>query len=104
MRKKVVVLGGTGMLGAMVTDVLARESDLDVVTTARAESLGTFARFPVGVRRLDAWAASVDDCRAAIDGASWVVNCIGITKPLIADDDPFKVERAMRVNALFPHA
>jgi dTDP-4-dehydrorhamnose reductase len=104
MRKKVVVLGGTGMLGAMVTDVFARESDLDVMTSVRAEGLGAFAHLPVGVRRLDAWAATVDDCRAAIGGAGWVVNCIGITKPLIAEDDAFKVERAIRVNAQFPHA
>jgi dTDP-4-dehydrorhamnose reductase len=47
--------------------------------------------------------ASVDDCRAAIDGVDWVINCVGITKPLITDDDRLKVEQAVRVNSLFPH-
>jgi dTDP-4-dehydrorhamnose reductase len=103
MGKTVVVLGGTGMLGAMTTAVFARESDFNVVASVRDRKLGVFTHQPVQVRRFDAWAATVDDCRAAISGASWAVNCIGITKPLIAEDDPFKVERAIRVNALFPH-
>ena len=35
--------------------------------------------------------------------ADWIINCIGIIKPYIDDNDPVKVERAIRVNSLFPH-
>jgi dTDP-4-dehydrorhamnose reductase len=91
------------MLGAMVADVFARNTQLDVVATTRTENLAGHARLPVRWERLDAWSATVDEFRAVLKGATWAVNCIGITKPLIADDDPFKVERAIRVNAQFPH-
>ena len=101
MRKTVVVLGGTGMLGAMVVEVLARDPRFAVVATTR-RSFEPDDR-PVTWRKLDALAATMEDCSCAIAGAEWVINCIGITKPLIADDDAAKVEQAIRINALFPH-
>lgn len=103
MSKQVVVLGATGMLGAMVLDVFARDPGFHVVATARTDKLGAHANLPRAWKRLDAATATLDDCRQALAGAAWAVNCIGITKPLIADDDAFKVERALRVNSLFPH-
>lgn len=103
MAKPVVVLGATGMLGAMVLDVFARDPEFHVVATSRTDELGLHAQQAKSWRRLDAATATVDDCRRVLANASWVVNCIGITKPLIVDDDPFKVERALRVNSQFPH-
>ena len=37
-------------------------------------------------------------------GCGWVVNAIGVINPLIDASDPVSVERAMAVNARFPHA
>jgi dTDP-4-dehydrorhamnose reductase len=104
MKKSVVVLGGTGMLGAMVTDVFARADDLALTATRRSSEAGRLAGLPVAWRIFDAFGATADDCRKAIAGAAWVVNCIGITKPLIKDEDAKQVERAIRVNSMFPHA
>ena len=43
----VVVFGGTGMLGAMVADVLARRSEFQLTATARTGELAAYARLPV---------------------------------------------------------
>lgn len=100
--KKVLVLGGTGMLGAMVADVLARDPGLDVTVTARERNgvEGSASRLPC--LRFD---AEVDPGAIAslAGGFPWIINAIGIIKPYIKDDRPEQTERAVRVNALFPH-
>jgi len=102
MTKKVVVLGGSGMLGSMVTGFLARDTNLDVVATVRTQHLLNIcqSQLPnVTWRLFD----SLDERTwRPLEGADWVINAIGITKPLIHDDNAAEVERAVRVNALFP--
>ena len=99
----VVVAGATGMLGHMVLDVLARESGLRVVATARGlGSTGAAVRPGGEWRELDAETATIADISRAVEGAAHVVNCIGLIKQRIDEDDPVQVERAILVNALFP--
>ena len=94
---RVLVLGGTGMLGSMVSDLLARDSRLSVTATAKSAE---------AARQLDGveWAQfrGADDL-GVVAGHDWVVNCVGIIKPFIRDDDAAEVESAIRVNALLPH-
>lgn len=73
-RMAVRILGTTGMLGSMLSQVL----DIDFLAMNRP----TFdaERYTGGL------------------GGDRVINCIGVTKPYCDD-----VERAIRVNALFPH-
>jgi dTDP-4-dehydrorhamnose reductase len=86
---RVLVLGVTGMLGQMVGRVLAAEPDLDVTGTARD-------RFEVGR----------DDPDQLLDALrpDWIVNAIGVIKPLIDDASPASVAAAVDVNARFPYA
>ena len=86
---KVVVLGASGMLGSMVLRELAGDDSLEVIGTVRES--------------LDAERAGADDITRLLDGAAWAVNAIGVIKPYIRDDDAAAVERAVRVNGLFPH-
>ena len=44
-----------------------------------------------------------DSIAGALDGARWVINAIGITKPYVHDDDAAQVENAIRINSLFPY-
>lgn len=104
--KRVLVLGASGMLGSMVVDVLSRDVTLMVSATVRDERLAATGR-----RRLPGVNWQVFDVGLGdgvsplpvLDGQQWVINCIGITKQTIRDDRPADVERAIRVNALFPH-
>jgi dTDP-4-dehydrorhamnose reductase len=94
------------MLGSMVLDVFAGDPEFRLIATVRDEGAAAAGRRShpdVEWRLLDAEAASDGEIAAAIDSAEWVVNCIGVIKPYIHDDHPAEIERAVRVNALFPY-
>jgi dTDP-4-dehydrorhamnose reductase len=101
---KVLVLGGSGMLGSMVVDVLSRNSTCEVTATVRDAALA--ADFRARLPRASWTAFAVDGDAASLevlDGYTWIVNAIGITKPLIRDDHPVEIERAIDVNGRLPH-
>lgn len=104
--KSVLVLGGTGMLGSMVTDELARRSDIRLASTWRAASHLAQRATISGVEWVpfDAADSDLDRALLACGRHQWIINAIGITKPLIRDENPQQVERAIRINALLPHA
>lgn len=87
---RVLVLGTTGMLGAMVYDVLKRDERLSVTGTSREGGKD--------LRTLDVERGDLPE----LGGIDWIVNCIGVIKPYIHDDNRAEVLRAINVNALFP--
>jgi dTDP-4-dehydrorhamnose reductase len=93
------------MLGSMVARVLAATSDLDVTGTLRHHDGTRAAGLPRGVRlaALDAEQADERAIASVLHGARWVVNAIGFIKPHIHEASPDAVERAVQLNALFPH-
>ena len=103
----VVVLGGSGMLGAMLADCLADDAELKVAATVRRQDLvdQLRQRLPaVEWRMLDAeTCGDVSSIARLLDAAAWAVNAIGVIKPYTHDDNPVEVERAVRVNSVFPH-
>jgi len=104
---RVAVLGGSGMLGAMVLACLDRERTYELRATARDRDGRRLIeeRFPgVPVDALDAESARAEELTDALRGIDWVVNAVGVIKPYIHDDNGAEVERAVRVNAQFPHA
>ncbi len=84
---KVAILGTHGMLGSMVYKVF-QKSGYTIVGLDREQ--------------IDAQTASIDDWVKAIAGCHYIVNCIGIIKPYIHDDNMTEVKRALEVNSLFP--
>ena len=91
-RTKVLVIGSTGMLGSAVIAQLSR-SDLDIMEASRSEGI-----------RFDAEGDSCEDLllAAGLTSQDYVVNCVGLTKTHIDEADPSSVERAVRLNILFP--
>jgi dTDP-4-dehydrorhamnose reductase len=85
---KVAVLGINGMLGSAVFKIF-KDTNIDITGINRKE--------------LDAQTATFEDIRKTVAGYDYIINCIGIIKPYIHDDNSTEVERAIRVNALFPH-
>jgi len=90
----------------MVTTVLAREPRVELTVSVRDTAFADrFAPHLPGVRWLP-FEARDDELGPSLDLSGrpeWVINAIGITKPLINEDDPVKVRRAIRINAMFPH-
>ncbi len=105
MKTKVAILGVGGMLGSMILDVFAKDKDFKVIATVRnKKELELFKNYKsVEFRELDVEHADVKKLESALKGAKYVVNAIGIIKPYIHDDNAAEVERAVRINALFPH-
>ncbi|MGE5112798.1 MAG: sugar nucleotide-binding protein, partial [Acidobacteriaceae bacterium] len=104
MMTDVLVIGGSGMLGSMVVDVLRRAGGLRGSATVRspaaAARLGGI--FPdVNWRMLDA--AISHQIRGAIADVRWIVNAVGITKPFAHDQNAAEVENAIRINSVFPY-
>jgi dTDP-4-dehydrorhamnose reductase len=105
-KPKVAILGATGMLGAMTLESFVRSDGFKIIATYRnAKEADPFIKKygTVDFRELDAEAAGEAEIAKAIGGAQWVVNAIGVIKPYIHDDNAQEVERATRINALFPH-
>lgn len=100
---RVLVLGASGMLGLMVVDVLAREPGLSVTATARDVGFLENARRAIPEVAWSQFEATQEGLARVVDGHNWVVNAIGLIKPYVRDDVVGDVERAVRVNALFPH-
>lgn len=101
---KVVILGASGMLGSMVTQILGADSTLDLnITVKPKETLGWGGVNFRNINFLDAFSCTAQELATVLEGATWAVNCIGVIKPYIHDDNPQETETALRINALFPH-
>ena len=97
MRIKVLVLGGTGMLGHMVLRVLSTDKQLSVNATHLTDpSDPLFFDVEQGLDKLELI------CRAD-KGCEYIINCIGITAANIKYNEPASLIRAININAVFPH-
>jgi dTDP-4-dehydrorhamnose reductase len=85
---RVTVLGINGMLGNIVFRML-KDQNIDITGISRKE--------------LDAQTATIDEIKKVVGDCDYIINCIGIIKPYIHDDNYMEIERAITVNALFPH-
>src|SRR5439155_2362585 len=84
---KVVVLGGSGMLGSMVVDVLSRNPALNVTATVRDATLAAQygSRLPGAAWRVF-WFERDPPPSEMVAGHAWVVNSIGINKAVVRGD------------------
>jgi dTDP-4-dehydrorhamnose reductase len=103
---KVVVLGASGMLGSMVLSYLSLNSDFRVIGTSRTYEMNRKLQsyLPnIECCLLDAEQCDLTEIVNILGDANWAINAIGVIKPYIHDDNAAEVERAVAVNALFPH-
>jgi len=94
------------MLGSMVVDWLARDETLDVAATVRGQKYLEYGRtvLPKVIwHLLDVERCLSSDVLSILEGYDWIINAIGVTPHVIHDDNPSDVERAIQINALFPH-
>lgn len=97
---RIVVLGATGMLGSKVLQ-LADQSGFDVIATTRSGHLvGEQPR--VEVKRFRAEYALNDLKKIGVRRGDVVVNCVGLIKSKLADNDEESVKEAISTNSLMP--
>jgi dTDP-4-dehydrorhamnose reductase len=102
----IVVLGGTGMLGSMLVDVLSHESEWSITATAQSPEQLAFGEAHIKHVRWQLFRvtpASTIEALAALGPADWLINAIGLTKPYTHDDNFAEIAGAIRVNAAWPH-
>lgn len=97
---KVLILGGTGMLGQGVIKAFA-DSNLEVIVTTRRDG-DEISVASVPPYRFDALTSSLEDFAPLLTPGDYVINCIGIIKPNIKDENSAQRRIAMEINGLFP--
>jgi len=89
--KKILVLGGTGMLGSAVVNYFANKSAYEMTATYRTDGLLNCANTVRFDATKDALASLPHDC-------DYVINCLGIIKPFMMGS----MTAAIEINSLFP--
>jgi len=105
MRKKILIFGGTGMLGHVLLRYLFENSDSDVYATSRntselpgyfpSELAGRFLEENILAENFDTVLGAIANVKPDV-----VINCIGITKQLPMASNPLPI---ITLNAQFPH-
>jgi dTDP-4-dehydrorhamnose reductase len=97
LKKKVLVLGATGMLGHMVYRVLREAGAIQVYGT-HLDDKNDLYYFDVesGLEGL------VRICDRS-SGYDYFINCIGMLAGKIKLEDPVSIRKAIKLNTLFPH-
>lgn len=102
----ITILGASGMLGGMLVEYFSTRQEYLVIATVRDATYArnAAARLP-NVQWISA-GADHENCSVDLESippSAWIINAIGITKPLIKDNDPAQVQRAIWVNGMLPH-
>lgn len=102
----VAVLGSSGMIGSELVRYLSLDPDLRIISTVRSLSDSSDSELNnVTWKVLNVEEENiVQNLRSTLQGVSFVINCIGVTKYFINDKISKDVERAIRINSLFPRA
>ena len=91
------------MLGSMVLDHLSKTPGFTVTGTARSGWLRErFQAIYSQVRWADFEYTESGHSFTVLDHQDWIINAIGITKPLIRDDHAEEIRRAIQVNSVLP--
>jgi dTDP-4-dehydrorhamnose reductase len=97
---KVLILGGSGMIGTGLAQSL-QASCIDVEVTSR-DGLQLEQLPGVVVHKFNARTDSIEALVKDMETGDYVINCIGLVKSLIQDDDRLSRDAAVFLNASFP--
>jgi dTDP-4-dehydrorhamnose reductase len=109
MKKKVLVLGSTGMLGIEVLrELLNRNIDLYATIRSSSDKIKIKKYLNSDISKikfynLDIKGSYKSKLKKIVSKKNFVVNCIGIIKPYIVDNDVKSLQNALNVNSIFPH-
>jgi dTDP-4-dehydrorhamnose reductase len=97
---KVLILGGSGMIGTGLAQSL-QGAAIRVEVTSRSGS--PLERIPgVVVHKFEATTDSIEALVKDLEAGDYVINCIGMVKSLINDDIPESWDSAYFLNSTFP--
>lgn len=97
---KVLILGGTGMLGSAVVQEFAGFTGGLLVSSRTGQIKGI--EQTMQQIQFDAKLDSAGDALGALDSGDYVINCIGVIKSEIDDRSQLSLLNATEVNTVFP--
>lgn len=86
MKKKVLVLGSTGMLGYGVSKTINSNDDFEIIYTSRKKNDSNY---------FDVLNSNLNN----LPKTDYLINCIGVIKPNMNKS----ITNAIKINSLFPH-
>ena len=98
--RTILVLGASGMLGQGVLTALRGYPGKILASVRGGTKLSDFP--DVSVISFDAASQNIDELSSFVKTGTLIVNCIGIIKPYIRDDNQSQRDTAMHINGLFP--
>ena len=98
---KVLVLGANGMLGKMVSLYLSTNKNFNVEVTTRNKTEFILENFKNNSHILDINQNSLLDI-VNNDKFNFIINCIGVIKPKINENDNVSVKETILTNSYFP--
>ena len=103
-KKKILVLGANGMLGKMVSLYLKDNEDLDVKVTSRTKNtfLDNFFKDSTLDFEITEEYKNTFNKLVTNNDFDFVINCIGVIKPKIDEDNNESILRTIMINSYFP--
>jgi dTDP-4-dehydrorhamnose reductase len=103
-KKKILILGGRGMLGSMITSWFCRQTDKYEVRATEKDPGQKIEKLGLELYRFNAIEVMKDQMEDILNDFSpdYVINCIGLIRPYCLDHNYQGVKLAIKVNALFP--
>jgi dTDP-4-dehydrorhamnose reductase len=103
--KKIIILGATGMLGHQVIKVFSQDNNYEIIATYRnKKDLKNICRNNKNITFVRYDVLKNKDFPSILNKKIHsIINCIGIIKPHINENDVRSIKKAIFVNSFFPH-
>ena len=99
----ILVLGANGMLGKMISLYLKSNNELNVFVTARDKSSFIEKNFEKKFTNFQLSDNYSDNLKKIVDSnIDLIVNCIGVIKPKIDENNPNSIKETILTNSYFP--
>lgn len=109
-KKSVLILGSAGMLGIEVLKEFASNPKLKLYATYRKKKDLKIIKKIIGKNfesiswlKFEIVGKYEPFLKKIIHKKDFIINCIGLIKPYINDQDQLSIQRALNINSLFPH-
>jgi len=106
-KKKILILGSTGMLGSEVLKIFSDLDNYKIFTNLR--NLKQKKTFKINnlnkiiFFKFDAKIDNINKLKRYISRGTIIINCIGIIKPHINENNQDSILNAIQINSLFPN-
>ena len=106
-KKNVLILGCTGMLGSEVLKVFVESKKFIIAASVSSKKNLKFIKFKkypkINFFKFDVLQDNVQKLKKFIKKDTIIVNCIGVIKPNIDENNTKSILNAVKINSIFPY-